>query len=717
MKTSIRFFCLLNVALGVMCYGNRAYAVIGATTPFVSSEAESGILGGGATIVSLTSPPTSELSSPQLEASGHSYVHLGGTGQNVALVNNTGHAITALNIRYSIPDSSGGGGIDSTLNLYVSGTFRGAIAVNSHQTWVYETTANYNGMSQSPSAGTPHVFWDEVSFFVPGGAIPAGSTFTLQKDSANSAAYYNIDVVDLEAPPAPLTQPANSLSLLDFGGQANNSSFDNTAAINSWIAAAQSQGKIAWLPQGVFYVNAQSSIKPSNITIQGAGPWYSEFLYVSAAWVNGIFFHPTSTSFKNLCIDATGPNATPALQAILAGGGNWTIDNVWTKHCMLVWGSGNTCTVKNSRVNNSFGDGMNINNTQVQTCTNVLIFNNFSRGNGDDAIAVNSQVGSTPAVQNATVMNNTTVASWWANQMGLYGGKNITVASNLFLDCVKKTGIEVNNSGFGALPSVGQTAKNNTLIRCGSFGYGVDQPGIIIEGNGTNTTVNNNTITSPMFEGVQILDTWNLIFQNNLIDHPSTMGIQITSGRHGTANISFNTVQNLQSGQVAYTNQSPSTFSATVTGNSWQGGGSLANGTYKLIVRHSGLALDVTGLSTTNGSPTEQWTYNGGNNQRWTVTSLGGTTYKIVGVQSGRTLEVAGASTANGAIVDIWDSNNNANQKWNITPTDSGYYSVINVNSGKAMEVFGGVGATQPGAIVDQWSGTQFNQQWSFQAP
>jgi hypothetical protein len=145
--------------------------------------------------------------------------------------------------------------------------------------------------------------------------------------------------------------------------------------------------------------------------------------------------------------------------------------------------------------------------------------------------------------------------------------------------------------------------------------------------------------------------------------------------------------------------------------------GILANGTYKLIVRHSGLALDVKALATTNGSPTQQWTYNGGNNQRWNVTSLGGNTYSIVGVQSGRTLEVAGASTANGAIVDIWDSNNAANQKWNITPTDSGYYSVINVNSGKAMEVLGGVGATQPGTAVDQWSGTQFNQQWSFQTP
>jgi len=144
----------------------------------------------------------------------------------------------------------------------------------------------------------------------------------------------------------------------------------------------------------------------------------------------------------------------------------------------------------------------------------------------------------------------------------------------------------------------------------------------------------------------------------------------------------------------------------------------VANGTYKIIARNSGLALDVGHQSTTNGSPLEQWTYNAGNNQRWTLTSLGGNTYKIVGVQSGRTLEVPGSSTANGTVLDIWDSNNQANQMWNITPTDSGYYSVVNANSGKSMEVFGGVGATNAGAVVDQWTYSLFyNKQWSFQAP
>lgn len=540
---------------------------MGASTPFISYEAEAGAVGGGATVVALTGPPATQLSSPQLEASGHAYVHLGGAGQSVQWTNNTGKAITALNVRYSIPDAATGGGISNTLDLYVGGTFRMALPVNSFQTWVYETTGNYNGMSQDPTAGSPHVFWDEASFFVAGGPIPVGGTFAFQMDAGNTAAYYNIDVVDLETPPPPLPQPANSVSLMSYGAQSNNPSFDNTTAINNWISAAQSANKIAWLPPGIFAVNAQSSVHANNITIEGAGPWYSEFLYVSAKWTNGIFFHPSSASFKNLCIDASGPNATPTLQAILAGGGNWVIDNVWAKHCMLVWGSGNTCTVQNSRVNNSWGDGMNINNTQSQTCTNVLIFNNFSRGNGDDAIAVNSQVATTPAVQNATVINNTTVASWWANQMGVYGGQNVTVASNLFLDSAKKTGIEL-NAGFGALPPFGQVARNNTLIRCGSYGYAQFQPGIIVEGGGTNTTVANNIISNAMFEGIQVLNTWVLLVQTNWIIQPGTTGIIISSGNAGSGEFDYNIVTNLNSGQSAFINSSK-TFTATLRGNNW----------------------------------------------------------------------------------------------------------------------------------------------------
>src|SRR5579872_4145758 len=117
---------------------NVAHAV-GATTPFTSYEAEAGTIGGGATVVSLTAPPTTEFSSPALEASGHAYVQLTAPGQYVQWTNNTGQSISAINIRACIPDSPGGGGINSSIDLYVDGTLRQAVPLSSTQTWVYET--------------------------------------------------------------------------------------------------------------------------------------------------------------------------------------------------------------------------------------------------------------------------------------------------------------------------------------------------------------------------------------------------------------------------------------------------------------------------------------------------------------------------------------------------------------------------------------------------
>src|SRR5258708_7819746 len=69
---------------------------VGATTPFVSYEAETGPLGAGATAVALTAPPTTQFSSPALEASGHAYVHLAATGQYVEWTNRTAFAVSFI---------------------------------------------------------------------------------------------------------------------------------------------------------------------------------------------------------------------------------------------------------------------------------------------------------------------------------------------------------------------------------------------------------------------------------------------------------------------------------------------------------------------------------------------------------------------------------------------------------------------------------------------
>ncbi|MDB6131326.1 MAG: coagulation factor 5/8 type domain protein, partial [Verrucomicrobiales bacterium] len=212
MKSVIKLTCSLAVAATILFMPNRA-AAVGATTPFSSYEAEAGAVGGGATVVTLTAAPTTQFSSPEVEASGHGYVRLNANGQYVEWVNNTGHNINALNVRASIPDASGGGGMTATLDLYVNGTFRQALTLTSAQSWGYEGNNHYNNESQNPADGNPRTFYDEVHTFITGSAVAPGNTIRLQKNAANSAAFYYIDVVDLEAPPAAIAQPANSLSI------------------------------------------------------------------------------------------------------------------------------------------------------------------------------------------------------------------------------------------------------------------------------------------------------------------------------------------------------------------------------------------------------------------------------------------------------------------------------------------------------------------------
>ena len=142
----------------------------------------------------------------------------------------------------------------------------------------------------------------------------------------------------------------------------------------------------------------------------------------------------------------------------------------------------------------------------------------------------------------------------------------------------------------------------------------------------------------------------------------------------------------------------------------------LANGTYKIIARHSGKALKASG--TAAGSLVQQYKYPKANNtaSRWTVTSIGNGQYSIVGVASGKPMSIVGNSTADGANVDIENSSTSNAQKWTITNVGGGYYQVLNVNSGKALDVYGA--SISDGASVVQWTwGGGTNQQWSFLAP
>jgi glucuronoarabinoxylan endo-1,4-beta-xylanase len=146
-------------------------------------------------------------------------------------------------------------------------------------------------------------------------------------------------------------------------------------------------------------------------------------------------------------------------------------------------------------------------------------------------------------------------------------------------------------------------------------------------------------------------------------------------------------------------------------------GGPIANGTYKLIARHSLKAMDAFGANTTNGTQIIQWTYGGGNNQRWTVTDRGGGQYSIIGVQSGRCVDISNWGTANGTKVQLWDYFGGTNQKYTLTATSGGYYRITPTHAtGSCLDVAGV--STADGALVQLWQWLNGNnQQWAFQAP
>ncbi|MER7004210.1 carbohydrate-binding protein [Dactylosporangium sp. NPDC000555] len=575
----------------------------GASTPFTSYEAEAGTPGGGATTVSLTAAPTTQYSSPALEASGHAYVHLAGPGQRVQWTNTTGRPISALVVRASIPDSPTGGGITATLNLYVDGALRQALNLSSKQTWVYEGNNHYNDSSdQNPADGNPRVFFDEASAFVNGAPIAPGATFALQKDAANTASYYDIDVVDVENPPGPIAQPANSISITSCGAVPGNAGVDSTAAIQSCIDQAQAQGKILWIPAGTFYLKGTNGLHAQGITIAGAGPWYST-IYRAVPLPNntplGAVFQVTSCTVKDFHIDS---NATSRATADGAGGAmdttgtNWVADNIWTQHTLSgFWASGTGGTVRNSRLTSIWADGINLNNVSLNNSVgnNLSATNNFVRGTGDDGMAINSVNYNTDGngnrtyytpMSNVSFTRNTVIAPWGGKGIGIYGGSGHDVQYNAISDTARYIGLGAGRFGVNGSDLLGATVNGNVVTRSGGNGYNQGQPALQVGngGDGQNVgavdrvTVTNNTVVDALYDGIGFSTSTNTQLQNNTVTSPWRNGIVVAPPFYpapsGSAAITGNTVTGLRAGASPYLNNSGG-FAATLSGNSWQGGG------------------------------------------------------------------------------------------------------------------------------------------------
>jgi hypothetical protein len=102
---------------------------------------------------------------------------------------------------------------------------------------------------------------------------------------------------------------------------------------------------------------------------------------------------------------------------------------------------------------------------------------------------------------------------------------------------------------------------------------------------------------------------------------------------------------------------------------------------FALVNANSGRCLDVTGGSTADGVPVQQFGCHGGDDQAWRMEKG-----RIINVHSGKCLDVPGGSTADHARIQQFACNNGTNQNWQITRAGT----VVSAVSSRCLDVAGG---------------------------
>jgi hypothetical protein len=365
----------LAASLALLGSAGAAEAGRGAIVPWVTYEAEQ------ATTNATVLGPDYTGHTAAREASGRRCVRLARAGEFLEFT--AKEDAQGLVVRYSVPDTQDGRGLDATLSLYINGKLRQKLSMTSKLSYLYGAYP----FSKQPSLGTPRHFWDEVR--VMPGAIRGGDVIRLQKDTDDRATQYLIDLVDLETVPPPLEKPANSISVTDLGAAANGPS-DARPAFLAAIAQAKAQHKIVWIPPGRFVV--KGPLEVSDVTIRGAGMWYSTLVGVD-----------DYTPANRVAIYGNGSNVLLSDFAILGKlnyrndsqdndglGGSFgtgsSIRNIWVEHtktgAWLVNSDG--LVVEGCRFRDTIADGINLcigmRGTTVRNCT--------ARGTGDDCFAM-----------------------------------------------------------------------------------------------------------------------------------------------------------------------------------------------------------------------------------------------------------------------------------------------------------------------------------------
>ncbi|WP_327033285.1 discoidin domain-containing protein [Micromonospora ureilytica] len=438
----------------------------GANMPYDMYEAEDGVIGGGAAVVG----PNREIGDLAGEASGRRAVTLNSTGSYVEFT--TRASTNTLVTRFSIPDASGGGGINSTLNVYVNGTFHKAIDLTSQYAWLYGNEAS---PGNSPSAGGPRHIYDEANVML-NSTVPAGSKIRLQKDPANTTTYA-IDFINTEQV-APIANP-DSARYTTPGGFTHQ---DVQNALDRVRMDTTGNLVGVYLPAGNYSTSSKFQVYGKAVQVTGAGPWYTRFNAPSGQDNTDIGFRAeasaANSSFKNFAYfgNYTSRIDGPGKVFDFANVSNIVIDNIWNEHMVCLYWGANTdyMTIKNSRIRNMFADGINMTNGS----TNNLVSNNDARATGDDSFALFSAIDAGGADMKDNIYENlTSTLTWRAAGVAVYGGYGNTFRNIYIADTLVYSGITISSldfgypmNGFGASPPT--KFENISIVRAGGHFWG-----------------------------------------------------------------------------------------------------------------------------------------------------------------------------------------------------------------------------------------------------
>ena len=373
-------------------------------------------------------------------------------------------------VKYSIPDSPDGSGLDATLSLYINGSHYADLKMTSRLSWFYGNFGEHvpNAFSNNPVHGKPRYRYDEVAIILPqDAAISEGDTIKLQKDEGDEADYYIIDLVDLEWIEAPKSMPEGFLSVTDFGAVPDDGKSDSLAFADA-IAEAKRHGKAVWIPEGTFHLDAPQKL--SDVTIQGAGMWYSRLFVDKTVQVlqprggQIILSDFAIVSDADVRVNSTSNGLTGYF------GRGSRVSRLWIEHVQGGIWSGNMGLTEETvfqdlRIRNTMYDGINLFSGTMSS----VIRNCTARNVGDDAFVVWSIGGTWLVSQDNLITDCTVEHSYLGSAFAVFGGTDNSIRNCVALDVSYRSALNI-STNHSTKPFAGTVSIDSvTIARSGGI--------------------------------------------------------------------------------------------------------------------------------------------------------------------------------------------------------------------------------------------------------